>query len=51
MERLLSRRDRVKFVLRASAAGAPLYRSLGFVPDPDVLVRPRRPASTPSSGG
>lgn len=51
MERLLSGRERVKFVLRASAAGAPLYRSLGFVPDPDVLVRPRRPVHAPSDGG
>lgn len=51
MERLLGGRERVKFVLRASAAGAPLYRSLGFAPDPDVLVRPRIPWVAPRPPG
>ena len=48
MERLVGGRERVKFVLRTSEAGAPLYRSLGFVPDPDVLVRPRLSSAGPA---
>lgn len=41
MRRLLAGRERVKFVLRTSPAGEPLYRSLGFVDADAMLVRPR----------
>lgn len=41
MERLLAGREGVKFVLRTSPEGEPLYRSLGFVDADRILVRPR----------
>lgn len=41
MRRLLAGRDAVKFVLKTSDAGEPLYRSLGFVDGERLLVRPR----------
>lgn len=42
MRRLMEGRDGVKFVLRASDAGEQLYRSMGYVEDPRILVRPRK---------
>ena len=39
---LLDGQDHVKFVLHTSDAGEALYRSLGFVDAPRMMVRDRR---------
>jgi ribosomal protein S18 acetylase RimI-like enzyme len=41
MQRLVEGRGRVKFVLHTSEAGERLYRSLGFVDAPRMLVKHR----------
>jgi GNAT superfamily N-acetyltransferase len=49
LQRLLAGRDDVKFVLRTSDAGEPLYRAFGFEDATRMLVRPR--AARPARGG
>lgn len=42
MERLMTGLDEVQLALRAAPGTEPFYAALGYVPDPRIMVRPRR---------